>query len=84
MEAYYHIREGVLERYTGREQHAVVPKGVHTIKAGALKGCVSLRKITLPKGLERIGDGAFKGCRNLEEVDIPEGVLLLGDRKSVV
>ncbi len=78
MEAYYHIREGVLERYTGREQHAVVPKGVHTIKAGALKGCVSLRKITLPKGLERIGDGAFKGCRNLEEVDIPEGVLLLG------
>lgn len=78
MEDYYHIREGVLERYTGREQHAVIPEGVHTIGAGALKGCVSLRKVTLPKGLERIGDGAFKGCRNLEEVEIPKGVSLLG------
>ncbi len=78
MEEYYHIKNGVLETYTGREEVVVVPE-VHTIGEGAFKGCVSLKKIVLPLSLVSIQDGAFKGCRNLEEAKIPQGVTYIGN-----
>lgn len=78
MEEYYHIKNGILETYTGREEVVVVPE-VHTIGEGAFKGCVSLKKIVLPLSLVSIQDGAFKGCRNLEEAKIPQGVTYIGN-----
>ncbi len=74
----YHIKDGKLESYTGREENITVPEGIHTIGEGAFKGCVSLRKVVLPSGLRYIMGDAFKGCRKLEEVEIPEGVIYIG------
>lgn len=71
----YQIEDGVLVRYTGREEILLVPGGIHTVGEGAFKGCVSLKKVVLPRGLRRIMGDAFKGCRRLEEVGIPDGVL---------
>lgn len=78
MTEYYQIENGILERYTGREEVIEIPEGIHTIGEGALKGCVSLKKVILPRGLKCISPDAFKGCRKLEEVVIPEGVTYIG------
>lgn len=78
MTDYYHIREGILEKYTGREEIASVPSGVHTIGEGAFKGCTSLKKILLPAGLQYIRKEAFKGCRKLEEIALPQGLSCIG------
>lgn len=75
---YYQIENGVLVRYTGREESIQVPDGIHTVGEGAFKGCVSLKKVVLPRGLTCIMGDAFKGCRKLEEVVIPEGVTSIG------
>ncbi len=74
----YQIENGVLVRYTGREEVLQVPEGIHTVGEGAFKGCVSLKKVVLPSGLNCIMGDAFKGCRKLEEVVIPDGVSYIG------
>lgn len=75
---YYQIENGVLTRYTGREEVIQVPEGIHTVGEGAFKGCVSLKEVVLPQGLNCIMGDAFKGCRKLEEVVIPDGVTYIG------
>ena len=54
MTEYYQIENGILERYTGRDEVIEIPEGIHTIGVGALKGCVSLKKVLLPHGLNYI------------------------------
>ena len=78
MNQYFQIENGVLLRYTGREEELQVPEGIHTVGEGAFKGCVSLRKVVLPAGLYYIMGDAFKGCRKLEEDVIPDGVRAIG------
>lgn len=78
MHEFYQIENGVLIRYTGREEELQVPQGIHTVGEGAFKGCVSLRKVVLPAGLQCIMGDAFKGCRKLEEIVIPDGVTYIG------
>lgn len=75
---YYQIENGVLIRYTGREEALQVPEGICTVGEGAFKGCVSLKKVVLPRGLNCIMGDAFKGCRKLEEIIIPDGVSYIG------
>lgn len=74
----YQIENGILKRYTGREETIEIPEGIHTIGEGALKGCVSLKRAVLPPGLQSIEEDAFKGCRRLEEVVIPDGTACIG------
>ncbi len=74
----YHIKDGVLQAYTGREEVLTVPDGIHTIGEGAFKACVSLKKVILPDGLRFIMENAFKGCRKLEQIEIPQGVERIG------
>lgn len=75
----FHITDGVLHAYTGRDEFVIVPEYVHTIGEGAFKACVSLKKAVLPSRLKHILSGAFKGCRKLETIHIPQGVLTVGD-----
>ena len=78
MAGYYQIENGILKRYTGREETIEIPEGIHTIGESALKGCVSLKRVVLPSGIRCIMEDAFKGCRKLEEVIIPDGVTYIG------
>lgn len=75
----FHITDGVLSGYTGREECITVPEDVHTIGEGAFKACVSLKKVILPEHLCHILSGAFKGCRKLEDIHIPDSVSTIGD-----
>lgn len=75
----FHIENGVLTSYTGRDEFIAVPEHVHTIGKEAFKACVSLKKVLLPSHLLRILSGAFKGCRKLREIEIPAGVTYVGD-----
>lgn len=75
----FHIEDGILKAYTGRDPFITIPQQVHTIGEGALKACVSLKKVVLPSGLRRILAGAFKGCRKLQTIEIPDGVTYVGD-----
>lgn len=78
MANYFHVENGVLKSYTGREDTAAVPENVHTIGEGAFKGCVSLKEVILPFGVRRIEAGAFKGCRRLRRIQMPESVSYIG------
>lgn len=75
----FHIENGTLISYTGREESITIPDQVHTIGEGALKACVSVKHVILPDRLRRILSGAFKGCRKLETIRIPDGVSFIGD-----
>lgn len=50
MQEFYEIANGVLIRYTGREEELEVPEGICTVGEGAFKGCVSLRKLCCLRG----------------------------------
>ncbi len=78
MQEFYEIANGVLIRYTGREEELEVPEGICTVGEGAFKGCVSLRKVVLPVGVQCIMGDAFKGCRRLEEIVFPDGLTYIG------
>ena len=68
----FHIEQGVLTAYTGRDECVTVPDWVHTIGEGAFKACVSLKRVVLPDHLHHIQASAFKGCRKLRDIQIPK------------
>lgn len=49
--------------------NAVVPAGVRSIGAYALKDATGVTSLTLPEGLEYIGDGAMEGMTSLSEIE---------------
>ena len=67
----FEILEGVLTKYTGKEEILVLPEGICAIGWGAFADQKTLRSVTLPKGLLRIGVEAFAGCTELTEVILP-------------
>ncbi|MCI8577163.1 MAG: leucine-rich repeat domain-containing protein [Lachnospiraceae bacterium] len=75
----FHIEQGVLTAYTGRDECVTVPDWVHTIGEGAFKACVSLKRVVLPDHLHHIQASAFKGCRKLRDIQIPAEVSTIGD-----
>lgn len=79
MENDFQIENGILKRYTGRQESVTVPACVHTVGEDAFKGCASLQTVVLPAGLHNILPRAFKGCRRLREMEIPAGVTCIGD-----
>lgn len=47
----------------------VLPKSLQTIKTGAFKNCVNLRRVVLPTGSYTVEQKAFDGCRNITQVE---------------
>lgn len=77
----FEIKDGVLTKYTGQDEHVVVPDGVVEIGPGSFfwngnKG--NIKRITLPRGIKKIGERAFEWCGGLEQIIIPEGVISIG------
>lgn len=74
----FSIEDGVLKKYTGYAEEAVVPDGITEISKNAFSGFVGLKSVTLPEGLRTIGDGAFEGCKKLKDINIPDSVESIG------
>lgn len=65
------INNGVLEKYTGKGAHVVIPDGVTSIGNMAFYWCSSLTSITIPDSVTSIGDSAFYECSSLKSITIP-------------
>ena len=51
----FDIQNGLLIKYSGKEENVVIPEGVVVIKDGALSEMLLAKSITLPSTLRRIG-----------------------------
>lgn len=75
------IFQNKLIRYTGHDEHVIVPERVTVIGEMAFWNAEDrpIRKITLPRHLTRIEHGAFSNCSYLEEIEMPKTLESLGE-----
>lgn len=74
----FHIENGVLLEYRGRDDVVTVPDGVDTIADYAFgSACIAFR-IVLPEGVTTIKAHAFPDCRRLETITIPKSICTIG------
>lgn len=67
------IKNGVLEKYQGRQSVVIVPEGVKKISNCFREKCW-IRQVVLPQSVEELEDGCFYGCDALVKVNIPKKV----------
>ena len=83
------IKDGILIKYVGSNEHVVVPEGVTSIGYGDASKYPSetnfgifldsgIKSIKLPTTLEYIGWNAFRNCTELEEVIIQSNIKNIG------
>lgn len=77
-EAVFEIEDGVLKRYTGVDEHVVIPDGVKMIDKNAFEKCYEMRRISIPESVTKIETEAFIYCIQLENVTLPKSVKTLG------
>ena len=71
-------KQGVLERYYGRDEEVEIPYGVTTIGYRAFEKCEYIKRVKIPEGVTGIEDKAFLGCENLESVALPDSLVYIG------
>ena len=71
------IQNGILKRYTGKEEAPVIPDGVTCIGRRAFVGATNVKYIRIPESVTEIGDWAFY-CSHLTEIEIPQSVTRIG------
>jgi hypothetical protein len=70
----FEIKDGVLEKYLGREETVTIPNDVTSIGSFAFKNCDSIKEITIPESVTSIGTGAFWCCEELTKVSLPQNL----------
>ena len=70
----FKIQKGSLIKYTGVDEHVIIPEEVTKIKEGAFKGCQKTTAITAGRGVTSIDRWAFDRCPYLTAVIIPGNV----------
>ncbi|MBR3963414.1 MAG: leucine-rich repeat protein [Oscillospiraceae bacterium] len=75
------IENGVLIKYTGKDENVVIPEGVTTIGFTAFIDS-NLITVSIPQSVSKIEACAFS-CSNLEEIKIPESVTEIGERAFI-
>ena len=66
----FNIKNSVLYKYSGRKSVVVIPDTVKVIKANAIDGLKSIRKLIIPDTVEKIESFAINNLNNLEEIEI--------------
>ena len=69
----FDIKDGVLLKYNGNDEHVVIPAGVTEIGDDAFWAS-NIKSIFIPEGVTTIGFGAFRYTENLTSVTIPKTV----------
>lgn len=73
------IEDGVLKKYQGVGETAVIPAGVTAIWASAFADCIHIREVQIPEGVTKIVGYAFRGCTGLTHLELPEGLTEIGN-----
>ena len=66
----FNIKNSVLYKYSGRKSVVVIPDTVKVIKANAIDGLKSIKKLIIPDTVEKIESFAINNLNNLEEIEI--------------
>lgn len=66
----FKIKNNILYKYSGRKSVVVIPETVKVIKANAIDGLKSIKKIIIPDTVEKIESFAINNLENLEEIEI--------------
>jgi hypothetical protein len=72
------IKDGILKKYTGKDEIVVIPDDVCVIDDNAFMFCDDIKKVTVSKNVTKIGYRAFLSCDSLEKILIPKTVLWIG------
>ena len=70
----FKIKNGILEKYRGRDANVVIPEGVRELAPEAFKKCKSMKTVSFPSSLSIIGVSSFEGCVSLTELTVPKTV----------
>ena len=79
IDAGFVIKDGVLEKYNGKDAVVVIPDFVTAIGSWVFDPKANITSIAIPNGVTKIGDSAFAHCVNITSVSIPESVTHIGD-----
>ena len=89
-DADFTIKNGILIKYTGKDEVVKIPEGVTSIgygdmgayssetNAGIFGNSSKIKSVILPESLEYIGWNAFKKCDKLEEITINSNIENIG------
>ncbi len=70
----FEIKDGVLVKYNGTDENAVIPDGVTAIDEFAFIRCTHLKSVYIPGSVISIGKSSFLGCKGLKNIKIPGSV----------
>lgn len=65
------IRGTILKKYTGNDEHVVIPDGVTEIGEKAFRDNYDIQSLVIPEGVTFIDSNAFDGCENLRCITLP-------------
>ena len=71
--------DGVLTKYSGKDEVVIIPDGVTSIGRYVFEGCTNLVGVVIPNSVTSIEDRAFYKCTSLTNVVIPDSVTSIGD-----
>ena len=74
----YFVRAGVLEKFNGVTNTAIIPDSVEVIGQRAFYACSKLTLVDIPHSVTLIEDEAFCSCTGLESIVIPPSVKSIG------
>lgn len=70
--------DGVLLKYIGGDETAVIPDGVTVIADRAFFGCDTIVRAVIPRGVTAIGERAFMNCAWLTDITLPDTLEYIG------
>ncbi len=73
----FQIKGDVLVKYTGTDQHAVIPEKVRVIGEKAFSECTA-ESIEIPEGVTEIGEFAFSNSWKLKSIVLPQSIQSIG------
>ena len=70
--------DGVLTKYSGKDEVVIIPDGVTSIGRYVFEGCTNLVGVVIPNSVTSIEEMAFYKCTSLTNVVIPDSVTSIG------